>query len=84
MAAQARMDSIKASCETYILDRAKDLEADIRVDISLDDAGIPVFAELHAEPDSDVQSRMQTIITAELGIPKENQKWIWKQENNSS
>lgn len=84
IAAQARMDSIKASCETYILDRAKDLEADIRVDISLDDEGIPVFAELHGEPDADVQSRLQTIITAELGIPKENQKWIWKQENNSS
>lgn len=84
MAAQARMDSIKASCETYILNRARDLGADIQAEISLNDEGIPVFAELHGEPDSDTQCRMQAIITAELGIPKENQKWIWKQENNSS
>lgn len=84
MAAQARMDSIKTSCETYILNRARDLEADIHAKISLDDAGIPFFAELHGELAPDVQNRLQAIITAELGIPKENQKWIWNQENNSS
>ena len=84
MAAQAKMDSIKSSCETYILDKAKALDTDIQADISINDTGIPVFAELYGDCDPDVRSQLQRILTTELGIPKENQKWIWNPENNSS
>lgn len=84
MAAQEKMDSIKTACETYILNKARTLGAEIQADISLDEWGIPVFAELQGKADANVRLQLETVLTTDLGIPKESQKWIWNQENNSS
>lgn len=84
IAAQAQEDSIRAACETYILNKASALGADVKAYVSLTDAGIPGFVELSGQVEPRIQQQLQTVLTMELGIPKENQKWIWNQESNSS
>ena len=74
---------IKAYCESYILDKAKSLGSEVSVQIRLDKTMVPAFAELRCD-DKTLQKPLQEILTMDLGIPKENQKWIWNQESNSS
>lgn len=79
---QSQADCIKASCEAYILDKAKELGANIRVDIILDGDLLPEFAYLTGTIAPQLQNQLQRILTTDLGIPKENQKWIRNQESN--
>ena len=81
---EAREERIKAYSESYILDKAKGLGTEIAAKVTLDENGIPDVAEIRGKGSEDVQIQMQTILTTDLGIPKENQIWIWNQENNSS
>ena len=83
-AQEARAEYIKASCETYILDRARQLGGEIQVQVFLDENLIPAFTEIEGTLSPSTQTQLQNILTEELGIPKENQTWIWNQENNSS
>lgn len=83
-AAEARAEYIKGSCEAYILDKAKALGAEITVQFLLEGNQVPVFAEIEGEFTPNVQMQLQNILTEDLGIPKENQKWIWNQESKSS
>ena len=76
--------SIKEACETYILDKAKTLGAEIIMHVTLNKELVPVFAEISGDFDSATKVQLQQILTTDLGIPKENQKWIWNQESNSS
>ena len=75
---------IKEACEAYILDKAKMLDADIKIEFHLNENLAPIFAEIHTEADSAVQKQLQNILTTDLGIPKENQTWIWYQESSIS
>ena len=66
---------------------ARQLEAlgvDVTAEISLDEMLVPVFVEISCEEDLKLQLELQKILTDELGIPKENQKWIMNQDINSS
>ena len=83
-ALEARMQCITASCETYILEKAKLLGADLDVRISLNPDFIPTMVEISGDADPGVQKQLQTILATDLGIPKENQKWVKNQESNSS
>ena len=83
-AKEARAEYIKATCETYILDRARQLGGEIQVQVFLDENLIPAFTEIEGTLPPSKQTQLQNILTEELGIPKENQTWIWSQENNSS
>lgn len=83
-AAEAQKRYITDYCEAYILDRAKIFDTEMTVQISLNDEMVPVFVEIQCHGDPKVQAGMENVITADLGIPKENQKWIWNQENNRS
>lgn len=83
-AQQIRSEYIKAACEAYILDKAESLGADIRVQIMLSDILTPVSATLTGNGSTNIQGHLQQILMTDLGIPKENQTWIWSQENNSS
>lgn len=83
-ALEAQEKLIKDACETYILDKAKTLGSNIVVEVALNTELIPDFVELRGEVDTDLQLQLEKILTADLGIPKENQKWIWNQESNSS
>lgn len=82
-ASEARAECIKASCEAYILDKAKQLGVAVEADISLDEALIPVFAEMIVQTDDPALQQLESILTTDLGIPKEHQKWIRKPESNS-
>ena len=76
IAADAKAEYIKASCEAYILDKAEILGAVIEAEVALDDDMIPCYAIITGDIDSVVQNQLQNILAADLGIPKENQKWI--------
>lgn len=75
-ATEARAEYIKTACEAYILETAKKLGADIRVEFSLNKELIPTSAIIRGDVDIGVQNRLQNILMIDLGIPKENQKWI--------
>ena len=83
VASDAMERDIKASCEAYIWDKAKALDADIRTEFFLNEEMIPVSVEIRGEPDPDMQEQLQEILMMDIGIPKENQQWIWNQENSS-
>lgn len=85
MASEKQIECIIDSCEAYILDKAKALGVKVTAQVSLDEGKIPVFAVIHSDPtEPEIQTELQNILTTDLGIPKENQKWIWNQESNSS
>ncbi len=83
-ASEARGRYIKSACEAYILDKAMTLEADVTAQVFLNEELIPVFVEMEGESDPDVKMELERILSEELGIPKENQKWTWNQESNLS
>jgi len=84
IALEAKTVRIKASCEAYILEKAKAECADIKVDLILDENQMPAFVEIEGTLEADTQSRLQNILVEDLGIPKENQTWSWNQASNSS
>lgn len=75
---------IKTSCEAYILDKAKTLGGELTAQVHLNEKLIPVSAEMCETGEGSIQTELQPIIAADLGIPKEYQTWIWNQEDNSS
>ncbi len=83
-ASEARGRYIKSACEAYILYKAKAMDADVTARVFLNEELIPVSAEMEGESDPSVQMQLENILTEDLGIPKENQKWIWNQESNTS
>lgn len=83
-AQDARKESISSGCEAYILDIAKSLGAEIRVHITLNEELVPAFAQICSNAGPDLQMQLQAILTEDLGIAKENQIWIWNQEDSSS
>lgn len=80
----ANEEYIMASCEAYILDKARRLGAEIHLHIILDENRIPSFAEIEGAVAPDVQIQLQNILSEDMGIPKENQTWTWNQENSHS
>lgn len=83
-ALEAQERFIKEACEAYVLNEAQAPESKVMVKFTLNTDLIPVFAELIGEVDTDMQVRLENILAEDLDIPKENQKWIWNQESNSS
>lgn len=75
---------IKTYCETYILDKAKVLEAEIDIEIILNEEKVPYLAAIQYAGDGKIQNELQKILETDLGIAKENQKWSKNQENSSS
>jgi len=74
---------IKASCETYILEKAKKLGADIAVQVSLDEDQVPAYIVIRGELEPEVQKKLQETLVTDLGVPKENLQWTQNQGNNS-
>ena len=75
MARQAWLERIEMDLETYILDKAAQFDTKLTADISLDESGYPIFIELKGSASGDVRQQMESIITMDLGIEKENQRW---------
>lgn len=75
----AREAIISQECEAYILDKAKELQANLTAEVTVEERGgepIPVFAEMTGAVLPEIQQQLSTMIAADLGIPKENQLWI--------
>ena len=75
---------IKDSCQTYILDKARGLDTEIKIEITLNEEGLPYRAEIQGEAEAKVQKELQRILETDLGISKENQTWIRNQESSNS
>lgn len=69
---------IKSRAEAYILDKAELYQASIRADVTLSDeeSAVPVSVQLIGNVSPYAKIQLSEIIEAELGIAKENQKWI--------
>ncbi len=68
---------IKDKAEAYILEKAGQLSASVTVEVSVGGDSIPVpqSVRLDGAVTPYAKSRLQTIISEELGISKENQIW---------
>lgn len=74
----ALADIIKSRTEAYILDKARLLQAELTVSVTLsgDMPPVPVSVRLSGNLSPYARSRLAEILQRELGIAKENQIWI--------
>lgn len=70
--------SIKQNTEAYILEKAAFYKADLSVEVTLsnDDLPVPCSVMLQGQISPYARSKLTSIISEDLGIPKENQTWI--------
>jgi len=70
-------DIIREQCETYILNKAAEIGADISVRITLseEDPPIPVAVTVSGKVSPYFKLLLEEIILNDLGITKENQLW---------
>ena len=69
---------IKDRCEAYILDKAMSFGADLRVEVILtqDETPIPAAVRLQGAISPYAKASIQSWLTEDMGISKENQLWI--------
>lgn len=69
---------IKEQLEAYILDKAQAMDLQIQVDVTLSQETMPVpeAAEIRGSVPPYQKTRLLRILTEELGIRKENIRWI--------
>lgn len=75
MAEQAMAESIKARYESYILDKAAELNTELTVAVTVNEEYVPVYAELNGEITPYARRQLEYILESDLGITKENQLW---------
>lgn len=77
MANDALRDIIKLQTEAYILDKAGsyNAELDVQVCVTETDCPLPESVRISGHVSPYVRSRLQQMISDELGIPKEKQLW---------
>lgn len=81
MALREAHEGIQNALEAYILDKAAELDADIDPKFILEDTGMPVSVRLEGKISPEKRQQLQSMITNDLGIPGEAQKWITRKEN---
>ena len=69
-------ENIKASAESYILDKAQALSMELEVTVALDEDHVPTEVVLKGEWEEAGKRKLQGILASELGIAKERQIWI--------
>ena len=76
-AKDAMADSIIRSAQTYILDKAETLGAEVTVEVMLDDSSIPVpcGVRIRGNISPYLREQLGSIIQRDLGIPTEAQIW---------
>ncbi len=77
MAAETLSASIKQQTESYILEKAKTLDLQIRVEVKMSNDQIPVpcYVTLTGSASPYAKKQMTNMIVNDLGITEENQKW---------
>ncbi len=78
MTKEALAASIKQRSETYILDKAKELDVTLQVEVTLSKEDIPTATavRLTGKVSPYAKGKLQAIIQQDLGIDKEHQTWI--------
>ncbi len=72
---QANAAIIKPRVEAYILDKAEALGVRLRVNVTLDEKGVPVSVQLSGAVSPGAKTSLETMLETELGIAKEDQQW---------
>ena len=75
---QTLREVIKNRCESYVMEKASQIGANISVDILLDegDMPVPIEATIIGNISPYAKERLAILLTQDLNIPKERQKWI--------
>ena len=81
-AANLKKQYITQACETYILNKAKAFGEEISPVITLDGEYAPVFAEIQGTVDPQVRLDLENVLIFDMGITKENQRWIGNPESS--
>lgn len=66
---------IQRQLEAYILDKADALNAQLTAVVKLNEDCLPVEVRLDGECSASVRQTLSAMITNDLGIPEEDQKW---------
>lgn len=75
MAERAKETLIKENVQAYILDKARELNADLTVEVAIGENRTPTGAILEGEISPYGKDRLSEILEKELGITKEKQTW---------
>ena len=76
LARDSMADIIKEETEAYILDKAADFHANLHVEVTVGEDNLPAAVTVSGEASPYARRQIQAIIANDLGIAKENQKWI--------
>lgn len=75
LARDSMAEIIKSKTVAYILDKAADLQAEVTVEVSVNEENVPNSVTVSGAVSPYARRQLQTIIESDLGIAKENQKW---------
>lgn len=75
-AEKIRQEFIMQQAETYISNRAAEMNTEIQAEIMLGEDNLPESVVLTGAVSPLNKSRLTQIIASELGIPRERQEWI--------
>lgn len=70
-----RDELIKYGLETYVLEKASVLGADITANVQLDMDGNPIHITVNGTASNTIQKELKQMISNDLGIPEEDQQW---------
>ena len=82
MAEEEQSRLIKAGLTSYILDRAANMGYEITADFKINHQGVPSSVLLEGDIPLSVRKKITDIITKDLGIPEEDQKWTGEYGKN--
>lgn len=82
LAKSERNKLIKEGLQTYILNKATDMGYQVHVDITLDPDGIPESVRLKGDIPSVIKHKLSNLITKDLGISEDDQRWIAENGRN--
>ena len=75
LARDEKLQCIQQRLEAYILDKANALNAPVIPQVKLNPDGLPVEVRLWGQCSDQARKALTAMITNDLGIPEEDQKW---------
>ena len=73
---EALAEVIQQECEAYILDKARALDVELEITVTLDGDRLPEEAVVQGRLSPFAKAQLQKVLTEDLGIAKERQIWI--------
>ena len=75
LAGLEKQKCIQHNFEAYILDKANGMGANLKPEVTVDANGFPLKIRLQGQCSERIREKLADMITNDLGIPKEDQKW---------